>query len=44
MRFRARRSIVAMVAISLSICLSTAALAARGWTGPTALTRDGFRP
>ena len=41
MRFRARGWIVAVVAISLSICLSTTALAARGWTGPAALTRDG---
>lgn len=40
MRFRARGSIVAVVAISLSICLSATAHAARGWTGPTALSND----
>src|SRR5439155_11240655 len=42
MRFRAQGSIVAIAAIALSISLSTAALAARGWTGPTALTHDGI--
>jgi hypothetical protein len=41
MRLRTRSSIVAIAAISLSICLSGTSLAARGWTGPTALTNDG---
>jgi hypothetical protein len=40
MRFRARSSIAAVVAISLSICLAATALGARGWTGPTALSND----
>ncbi len=42
MRFRARGSIAAAMAIGLSICLSSGALAARGWTGPTALTHDSI--
>jgi hypothetical protein len=42
MRFRTRSAIVTIAAISLSICLSSTTLAARGWTGPTALTRDSI--
>jgi hypothetical protein len=42
MDYRGRGWAVAIAAISLSICLSTTALGARGWTGPTALTHDGF--
>lgn len=41
MRPRTRTSMVAVATIGLSICLSGTAVAARGWTGPTALTRDG---
>jgi hypothetical protein len=42
MRFLSRSLIVVVLAIGLSISLSTIALGARGWTGPTALTRDGL--